>query len=123
MDAFTKEAGIHFEAKRVSEYAEISELLAAAANDKAGLFAYSAFATARSELKSHGLDWVLASMEKDNRALDNFGAVLEAILVRAMAIRVYGQFGPDPISYTGAKLDERRATLAPLDREIIEISL
>ena len=110
----------HFSTDRT--HAEIANYLQAAAKDKAGLYAQSAYAVARSYLNEKRFDWVVSALLEKNLPLDNLGSILEALVVRALAIRVYQLFGSVLSRYSGAQLDERRALLAKLDREIIEIT-
>lgn len=110
----------HFSADRT--HAEIAEYLQAAAKDHDGLYVHSAYAAVCGDLDEKGFDWVASALLQENLPLDNLGAILEALVVRTLAIRVYHQFGTVLSRYPGTKLDERRALLAKLDREIIEMS-
>jgi hypothetical protein len=96
--------------------------LMAASQDRAGLHTHSSYQTQRAELYRHGFGWVLDALEAEGRSLESLGAKIEAVIYRAMAIAVYAKHGSVLARYPGAKLDERRATLATLDREIIQLS-
>ncbi|MFB3041173.1 MAG: hypothetical protein ACE1ZS_05105, partial [Candidatus Poribacteria bacterium] len=112
--------GAHFLTDRTN--AEIADYLRSASQDKDGLYVYSRYAVARHDLNEIGFDWVTAALLQENLPLDNLGTIIEAVIVRALAMSVYQQFGQVLSRYPGAELDERRELLAKLDREIIEES-
>jgi transcription elongation GreA/GreB family factor len=102
--------------------AEVSDHLWSASQDKNGLYVYSEYAVARHDLNEKGFDWVTTALLKEKFSLDSLGVIIEAVIIRALVIRVYHQFGSVLSKYPGAKLDERRALFAKLDKEIIELS-
>lgn len=101
---------------------EIADYLRSASQDKDGLYVYSRYAVARHDLDEKGFDWVTTALLQETFPLDGLGAIIEAVIVRALAMRVYQQFGQVLSRYPGVKLDERRALFAKLDKEIIEAS-
>ena len=119
----SQETGIAFH-DRLAQYAprEVASLLREASTDRTGLFANSIVATARRDITDLGLGWVVDALEDAGHSLDQLDAILAAVLYRAMAIRVYEIYGNVLAKYPGTKLDERRATLAKLDREVIKLS-
>lgn len=119
----SKQTGISFKEKLTgSTHEEMAALLKETSLDKDGIFAHSTCATARAELEKHGFGWIVDVLEQNNQPLDRLGAIVEAVIVRAMAIRAYEMHGAVLSRYPGAKLDERRSELASLDREIIQFS-
>ena len=111
---------IHFSNDRT--HAEIAEYLGAAAQDKDGLDVHSAYAAALHDLEKAGFDWVIAALLEEGLPLDDLGALLEAVVMRALVIEVYNMHGRTLGRFSGEKLDELRARLAAADREITKIS-
>jgi hypothetical protein len=69
-----------------------------------------------------GFGWVVDELDEHDIPLTELPKILEAVIYRAMGVRVYDLHRGTLAKYQGAKLDELRATLARLDREIIELS-
>lgn len=111
---------VHFSADRTPM--EVADYLWSASQDKDGLYVHSAYAVARQDLDEAGFDWVTSTLLQENHPLDSLGWIIEAVIVRALAKHAYNRFGAVLSKYPGAKLDERRALLAKLDREIIKLS-
>ena len=110
----------HFSGGRT--HSEIAKYLDAASEDKDGLYVHSAYAAARRDLEDTGFDWVVAALLEEGLPLDDFGTILEAVAVRALAIEVYKMHGSTLGRFRGERLDELRTRLATIDREIIEMS-
>lgn len=98
------------------------EALKAAAADREGLLTHSRYQTQRALLQKHGWGWLIEGLEQAGHALEDLGGKIDAVIYRAMAIAVYARFGATLAKYSGVSLDERRARLAALDREIIKLS-
>ncbi len=99
-----------------------AQYLRDASKDEEGMFLHSRFEAACDEIGDLGFDWVVDELEKNDRSLDELPGVLEAAIFRAMAMRVFDAHGSVLGRYPGPKLDELRASLAKLDREIIELT-
>lgn len=121
--SITTASGVRFDRAIASLATEdaVSYFLTAA-DDRAGLHAHSAYQTQRADIQKHGFAWVIDALEAEGKSLESFGAKLEAVIFRSMAIAVYARHGAILARYPGAKMDEKRATLARLDREIIKLS-
>ena len=100
----------HFLTDRTN--AEIADYLRSASQDKDGLYVYSRYAVARHDLNEKGFDWVTTALLQEDFPLDGLGTIIEAVIVRALAMAVYQRFGQVLSRYPGAKLDERRELLA-----------
>lgn len=99
-----------------------AEYLAEAAKDTEGMTVHSRFQTACNEIDELGFGWVVDELDDNDVPLSELPRMLEAVIFRAMAVRVYALHGSTFGKYPGAKLDELRGTLARLDREIIKLS-
>ena len=110
----------HFSGDRT--HAEIVEYLEAASKDRDGLDVHSAYAVARRDLEGAGFDWAITVLLGEDLPLDDLGAILEAVVIRALASEVYKTHGSTLGRFRGEQLDGLRGRFAALDREIIEIS-
>ena len=99
-----------------------AEYLAAAARDTRGMSVHSRFQSACNEIDELGFGWVVDELDENDVPLLELPRMLEAVIFRAMAVRLYAMHGSIFGRYPGAKLDELRGTLARLDREIIKLS-
>ncbi len=96
--------------------------LADAALDTEGMSVHSRFQTACNGIDELGFGWVVDELDENDIPLLELPRMLEAVIFRAMALRLYAMHGSVFGRYPGAKLDELRGTLARLDREIIKLS-
>ena len=103
-------------------HAEIVEYLEAVSKDRAGFRDHSAYAVARRDLEDAGFDWTIKVLLGENLPLDDLGAILEAVVIQALAKEVYKTRGSTLGRYRGEQLDDLRAKFAALDREIIQKS-
>ena len=103
-------------------FQEGAEYLAEAAEDTEGMSVHSRFQAAYNEIDELGFGWVVDELDENDVPLMELPRMLEAVIFRAMAVRVYALHGSTFGRYPGAKLDELRGTLARLDREIIKLS-
>lgn len=101
---------------------DAAEYLAAAAKDTEGMTVHSRFQTACNDIDELGFGWVVDELDDNDVPLTELPRMLEAVIFRAMAVRLYAMHGSVFGRYPGAKLDELRGTLARLDREIIKLS-
>ena len=101
--------------------AQAAELLAKAAGDSEGLFAFAGFAGA---LQDAGPQGIMPLVEERTRggSLQGLGAQIEALAVRQLAKAVFAQYGNKLSRFRGTKLDELRTELAQKDKEIIQLS-
>lgn len=110
------------EAVEARSLEDAAEYLAAAAKDADGMTVHSRFQTACNEIDELGFGWVVDELDDNDLPLSELPRMLEAVIFRAMAVRLYALHGSMFGRYPGAKLDELRATPARLDREIIKLS-
>ena len=110
----------HFSDNR--SHSEIAEFLDAASKDQSGLYAHSAWATARGSLGCNGFNWVATSLLRNNLPLDNLGNILEAIVIRALGAEVANVHGSTLSNFKGESLDILRDQLAAADKKIIKLS-
>ena len=101
---------------------EVAEYLAEAALDDEGIHVHAQFGVACQEMDQCGFGWVVDELAENDIPLTELPKILEAVIYGAMGVHVYDRHGAILAKYHGAKLDELRATLARLDREIIELS-
>lgn len=101
---------------------ETASYLAEAAADEEGVHVHSRFQVACDEMDALGYGWVVDELDTNNIPLTQLPSILEAVIFRAMAMRVYDMHGTTLARYPGTKLDELRANVAKLDREIIKLS-
>jgi len=101
---------------------DAADYLAEAAEDEDGIHIHSRFQSLSDELDAMGYGWVVDELEDDGVPLNRLPAILEAVIFRAMAVRVYAAHGSTLARYPGSKLDELRASVARLDREIIKLA-
>ena len=94
----------HFSNDRT--HAEIAEYLIAASEDKDGLYAHSAYAVARRNLEEAGFNWVVEALCKEGLPLHDCGAILEAVVMRALTIQVFAVHGNTLGRFRGERLDE-----------------
>jgi len=119
----SERSGISFGDKLAGKpYAEVAQIFDEASTDTVGIYAHSAYATTYADLQEHKLGWVVDTLLRTNKPLDQLANVLEAVVFRAMAMCVYETHGKVLSRYSGATLDVRRAALARQDREIIKLS-
>lgn len=101
---------------------EISRYLGEAAEDEEGIFVHARFQVACDEIDQIGFGWVLDELDQNEIPLTQLPSILEAVIHRAMARRVYELHGSILNKYPGSRLDELRASVAKLDRDIIKLS-
>jgi transcription elongation GreA/GreB family factor len=101
---------------------EIFPLLQEAARDPAGVFVNARHVSACADLGQHGLAWVVDVLREHRHPLNKIGALLEAVIFRAMALRMRELHGGALFRHAGDSLNARRKQLAELDREIIKLS-
>ena len=82
---------------------EVSDILAAAAVDKEGLYVHSEFATACGDFVECGVPDVIATLQGHSLPLSQVSNVTEALIAQALAKRVYREFGPVLSKYRGEK--------------------
>lgn len=103
-------------------FTEIARYLVAASEDREGLNIHAAYLFACQEIEREGMGrWVL-DLLSNGHGLENLPVILEALIVRALSIKVYGEYGATLGRYTGEKLDALRKSLAMLDKQIIGAS-
>ncbi len=100
----------------------IAKYLKDASEDKQGLYLHSVYAAARQELADAGFDWLASVLLAEDYPLDNLGAILEAVVHRALTNEIFGIHGKDLRRFHGKRLDDLRMELATLDREIIRMA-
>ncbi|MEZ4536637.1 MAG: DUF4011 domain-containing protein [Cyanobacteriota/Melainabacteria group bacterium] len=93
-----------------------------AAQDTKGMYSYSQFETELNELRKHNLDWLVHIIISENAELIALDSVIDAVLVNALAKEAFRKHGSILSKYKGVTLDQCRARLAQLDRDIIELS-
>ncbi len=120
LSQLSKTDAAYFSADRT--HAEVADYLSAASIDKDGLYVHSKYASTRYDFDDKGFGWVVKALLQDNFPLDDLANTIEAIIVRALASRVYHQFGRVLSQYPGTRLNELRRRLAKLDKEIIKMS-
>lgn len=123
LEALCLQIGIdisHFVGKRTQS--EVSSFLEAASLDHDGLRIHSTYAVTLGEFEKKGFGWITSDLLKQGLPLEKLGVIIEAVIIRAMAMAVYQKFGEILTRCSGTKLDELRANLASLDRQIIETS-
>lgn len=100
---------------------EAADRLSEASSDGEGLFAHATFANALLDATPHG---IMPLVEERLRAgsLSGFGSQVEALAIRTLSKEVFAQLGSRLARYRGTRLDQLRADLAELDREIIKLS-
>ncbi|WP_158672361.1 MULTISPECIES: DUF4011 domain-containing protein [Devosia] len=101
---------------------ELAQYLEEASQDEEGIYVHSRFGVACDEMDKLGLGWVVDELDENGIPLTELPGILEAVIYRAMAMRVYDLHGSRLAKYPGKKLDELRATLARLDTEIIKLT-
>ncbi|WP_127600249.1 DUF4011 domain-containing protein [Nitratireductor alexandrii] len=95
--------------------------LSGASVDRTGLLAHSDVRRARTAVERDGFGWI--AERQLSRELDRSTAeIVEAVVARFQASRVYDQHGEALSGYTGEKLSELRRRLAELDRQLIALS-
>jgi hypothetical protein len=101
---------------------ELAQYLQEASQDEEGIYVHSRFGVACDEMDKLGLGWVVDELDENGIPLTELPGILEAVIYRAMAMRVYDIHGSRLAKYPGKKLDELRTTLARLDTEIIKLT-
>lgn len=117
---FSELSNAHWLADR--DLDEAAKFLSEAASDIAGMQVHSRFRTARNELDKIEFDWVVQTLLENHFPLSSLTEVIEAVAIRRLAEAVFEKHGAVLAKYNGKRLDECRATLASLDRDIIELS-
>jgi very-short-patch-repair endonuclease len=102
--------------------ADAAEYLAEAAGDEEGIHVHARFQVASNDFDELGFGWVVDELDANGVALTELPSMIEAVIFRAMAVSVYTVHGSTFAKYPGAKLDELRASIARLDRDIIKLS-
>jgi very-short-patch-repair endonuclease len=91
-------------------------------NDEAGLRAFSRFYESRQEFEAAGLGTLLDSLSDNHAGLTDIEPLTEALIYRGLAEELYSKNGSVLSKFPGHKLNECRAKLARLDRDIIKLS-
>ena len=120
LSQYTKIDITHFSSDRT--YAEIAEYLAEASTDREGLRVHSDYVRARQGLEDAGFDWVAEALLEEGHSLDGLDEILEAVVIRALAIQVFETHGNILAQSQGNQLDQLRARFAALDHKIIKMS-
>ena len=110
------------EAVKGLTYREIANYLAEASMDGEGIYVHSRLQFAYKDVDELGYGWVVEELDHNQIRLTDLPRILEAVIARAMAVRVYELYGSTLAKYPGVKLDDLRANVARLDREIIRLS-
>jgi very-short-patch-repair endonuclease len=108
--------------KRGQTFAELAKHLHEAAEDKAGLIAYSSVALCSNEIKALGYEKILLKLSTQTDFHIGLADKIGALICQAMAREVYASHGEVLSSYNGVMLDNLRKKLASLDREIMTLS-
>ncbi|MEZ5896740.1 MAG: DUF4011 domain-containing protein [Parvularculaceae bacterium] len=98
---------------------DIAAYLEDAVADQAGLQANAKYARARRRVNELGFEWATKALMGQEQTLQGFGKILEASVIRAMALEVIREHGALLDKYPGSQLDALRKQLADLDRKII----
>ncbi len=123
VDALSNYSGLaddHWLADR--DLNEAAEFLSGAASDIDGMQVHSRFRTARNELSELDFDWIVRDLLEKRLPLSQLPDVIEATAIRRLAEAVFDEHRAILAKYNGKRLDECRATLASLDRDIISLS-
>lgn len=124
LDNVCEKAGLDRErfVKDKARAEDLASFLDAAALDQSGLFNHASLASALLELRDTGtLPFVEYYMEKQETQ-KGLSQLLTALVMRKLAKRVFAKYGQKFSRYSGRKLDDLRAELARLDKELIELS-
>ena len=120
LDVLQEQSGIEFKPFfTVGEVEESTRFFSQAAQDAEGLHAYAALAFERNEFTAFGFSWILDTLEAEKGSLIGLAEITDALIYQSMARRVYKVHGAILSRYHSTRLDELRAELARLDREII----
>lgn len=103
-------------------FTEIVRYLVAASEDREGLNIHAAYLLACREIEREGMGRWVFDLLNGGHGLENLPVILEALIIRALSIKVYGEYGATLGRYTGEKLDALRKSLAALDKQIIGAS-
>lgn len=98
-----------------------AKLLAAAADERDGLFAHAEFARAWEAVPSAVHDLIDAYVRLTG-SYQGIGQTLEALAFRSLARRAFEKYGNILAKFSGSKLNELRQRIATLDKEIITSS-
>lgn len=101
---------------------DIATYLEDALADQAGLQAHAKYARARRRVEELGFAWATKALMGQEQTLQGFGKILEASVIRAMALEVIREHGSLLDKYPGSQLDALRKQLADLDRKIIRLA-
>lgn len=101
---------------------QIAHYWRTASQDREGLLLYCAYFAATQELRAKGLGEPLNELLHADQPLEQLPEILEAIVVRALSMKVYQEYGGALTRFPGVKLDELRKRLATLDRKVIEMA-
>ncbi len=104
------------------DYADLPDKFRSMSEDKEGLVAHSNLNAALRQLAGTDFESLVSSLHNSKYGFLDFPEILEAILIRALAIQVYREHGDILSRFSGVHLDQLRKTLAALDREIIKSS-
>lgn len=121
LSAHTSISEQHFLAEQRS-HRDIATYLEDALADQAGLQAHAKYARARRRVEELGFAWATKALMGQEQTLQGFGKILEASVIRAMALGVIQEHGSLLDKYPGSQLDALRKQLADLDRKIIRLA-
>jgi len=100
---------------------ERATILAAASNDREGLFAFAEVARARLAVNAAIHD-IIDEFSAATGNLEGIGQTLEALAYRSLARQVFEKYGTHLSKFSGNKLNELRGQIASIDKELILIS-
>jgi very-short-patch-repair endonuclease len=109
----------HFQSKEGLD--DVAFELELASEDADGLFAHGNLRTALTEVEAHGILPLIQERMRGPDGLFGLGDQAEALAVRQMAKALFAE-SPALSKYRGSRLNELRAELAALDKEIIQLS-
>ncbi|WP_165793869.1 DUF4011 domain-containing protein [Hyphococcus luteus] len=130
-DAFAREAlealcdRSHIPQSQITEgrdHGEVAVFLDAACSDESGLQAHAKYARARRRVDELGFGWATTALLGQEQALRGFGEIIEASVIRAMALQLMSTHGAVLDRFPGTQLDALRAKLAGLDSQIIRLA-
>ena len=123
LESLKKQSGINFECFYTAEgVKEAAHFFSQAARDPEGLHAHAALASERMEFIALGFCWILDVLEAEKGTLTGLVEIVDALIYQSMARRIYEKHGAILSRYHSTRLDELRAELASLDKEIIHLS-
>jgi transcription elongation GreA/GreB family factor len=102
--------------------AGLEEALERAANDVDGLFSCATFQSAKAQLEVLGFGPLVVHRLQAENSLEKLGDQVEALTIKSLMKGVHQEFGQKLSRFSGARLDDVRAKIARLDREVIKLA-